>query len=97
MANIRLFVKFFDFFFASVWGLTIMDLLKISGENPLESIDGWIKTLMAICGLIYFIFKIISYIFIEIPHKNKIQKLELQLKEEELEKITRENDKQDRE
>lgn len=86
MANIRLFVKFFDFIFVSVWGLTIMDLLKITAENPYSNIDAWIKTLMALGGLIYLAFSF--------PHKIRMQKLERKLKEEELEKITRENDKQ---
>lgn len=84
MANLKLLIKFFDFIFISVWGLTIMDLLKIASDSPYDSIDNWIKTLMALGGLLYLVFSI--------PHKIRMQKLERQMKEEELEKIKKEND-----
>ena len=85
MANLKLFVKFFDFIFISVWGLTVVDVLKIAVETPYSSIDNWIKTLMAIGGLIYLVFSI--------PHKIKMQKLERKMKEEEIEKLEHENEK----
>jgi hypothetical protein len=85
MANIKLFLKFFDFIFISIWGLTVIDLLKIATETPYASIDNWIKTLMALGGLVYLIFSI--------PHKIKMQKLERKMKEEQIEKLERENEK----
>ena len=73
MADLKFLIRFFDFIFISVWGLTIMDLLKLATEGPYAYIDNWIKTVMAIGGLIYLVFSI--------PHKIKMQKLERQMKE----------------
>jgi len=85
MTNLKVFIKFFDFIFISVWGLTVVDLLKIAVNNPYSSIDNWVKTLMAIGGLIYLVFSI--------PHKIKMQTLERKMKEEEIEKLEHENKK----
>lgn len=85
MASLRLFFKFMDVLFISVWGLTIMDLLKISNVTMYSSIDNWIKTLMAVLGLIYLV--------ISIPHKIKMQRLDREKKQEEIEKLKIENEK----
>lgn len=85
MASLRLFFKFMDVLFISVWGLTIMDLLKISNVTAYSSIDNWIKTLMAVLGLIYLV--------ISIPHKIKMQRLDREKKQEEIEKLKIENEK----
>lgn len=86
MANMKLIFKIFDIFFVSIWGLTIMDLIKITTKSEaLLNIDTTIKTIMAIVGLIYFL--------IQIPHKIKMQKLDREFKEKEIEKIKRENEK----
>lgn len=74
-----------DLLFISVWGLTIVDLLKISNIEVYSDIDTWIKTLMAVLGLIYLL--------ISIPHKLKMQRLDRKLKEEQIEKLEMENDK----
>lgn len=82
----KLIFKIFDIFFVSIWGLTIMDLIKITTKSEaLLNIDTTIKTIMAIVGLIYFL--------IQIPHKIKMQKLDREFKEKEIEKIKRENEK----
>lgn len=86
MANMKLFYRIFDIFFVSIWGLTIVDLIKITTKSEtLLNIDNTIKTIMAIVGALYFL--------IQIPHKIKMQKLERELKEEQIEKIKRENEK----
>jgi len=82
MTKIKSFFNFLDTVFFSVWGLTIIDLIPIIG---ISSVDNLIKTLMAAVGFVYFA--------LSIPHKRKIQKLERKLKEQELEKLTKENDK----
>lgn len=88
MANVKLLAKMLDIAFMSVWGLTVFDLVKaVSGSEVLLSIDGVIKTLMAGAGLVYFL--------IQIPHKMKMQRLDGEIKVEELEKIKRENDKKE--
>lgn len=85
MASLRLFFKFMDVLFISVWGLTIMDLFQVSNIAAYSSIDNWIKTLMAVLGLIYLV--------ISIPHKIKMQRLDRRKKQEEIEKLEIENEK----
>ncbi len=84
MATIKFLWNILDGFFLSIWGLTIIDVLKLA-EGGYSSIDNWIKTLMALAGLIYFI--------ITIPHKIKIQRLDRKLKKEQIEKLEIENKK----
>jgi len=70
----------------SVWGITIIDLLAVlvGSEGGLVSgVDNSIKLVMAIAGAIYFIAKGL----IELPHKYKMQKLDLEKKKRELEKL----------
>lgn len=89
MATIKILLNMLDIFFLSIWGLTIIDLLKIADGGDFSNLDSWIKTLMAVVGLLYFI--------ISIPHKIKMQRLDRKLKEEEIEKIENENEKTNRE
>lgn len=83
MAAIRLLFNILDVLFLSIWGLTIIDLLKLADGNYYVDLDDWIKTLMALAGLIYFL--------ITIPHKIKMQRLDRKLKEEQIEKLEQEN------
>lgn len=85
MATIKLLWNILDIFFFSIWGLTIIDVLRIADGGTYSGIDNWIKTLMALAGLIYFL--------ITIPHKIKMQRLDRKLKEEQIEKLEIENDK----
>jgi len=84
MATIRLLWNILDIFFLSIWGLTIIDVLKIADGNSYTNLDSWIKTLMALAGLIYFL--------ITIPHKIKMQRLDRKMREEEIEKLEIENE-----
>ena len=84
MATIKFLWNIFDGIALSIWGLTIIDVLKIV-DGGYASIDNWIKTLMALAGLIYFL--------ITIPHKIKIQRLDRKLKKEQIEKLEIENKK----
>jgi hypothetical protein len=85
MANMKLIFKIFDVFFMSIWGLTVVDLIKVTSQTEiLLNIDTKIKTIMALVGLIYFL--------IQIPHKLKTQKQDRILKEEQIKKIKRENE-----
>ena len=83
MATIRLLWNILDIFFLSVWGLTIIDILKLADGNSYADLDDWIKTLMALAGLIYFL--------ITIPHRIKMQKLDRKLKKKQIEKLEIEN------
>ncbi len=63
-----------------------MDVLKLMNVGAYSDIDNIIKTLMALIGFVYFA--------LSIPHKLKMQKLERKMKEEEIEKLERENDRE---
>ena len=81
---VKLFVNVVDFVSLGFWGVTIFDLLFLN-IDLLSSIDGVSKTLMAVLGAVYFGYSI--------PHKLKMQELEREFKKEELEKLRRQNDK----
>ena len=85
MTTIKLLWNILDIFFLSIWGLTIIDVLKLADGNSYANLDDWIKTLMALVGLIYFL--------ITIPHKIKMQNLERKHKKEQIEKLEIENEK----
>lgn len=83
MAKIKILIKFLDYFFGSVLGLTIIELLPMLNLNIFDTVDGALKGFLALAGLLYFL--------ISIPHKFKMQKLERQMKEEELNRIKKQN------
>jgi len=76
-----LLVNIFDTVFGSLWGLALIDMFSLS---VFTSIDNWIKVSMAFAGLVYFL--------ISIPYKIKNNNLDIEIKEEELEKIRAENE-----
>ena len=86
MPRVKMLYNFLDAIFGSVWALMIVDIIQTSNE-VLHSVDGWFKVLMSFVGLIYFVMMI--------PHKIKMQSLDRAIKKQELEKITKENDKKD--
>ncbi len=61
-----------------------MDLVPLIQNSVFSDIDNWIKTLMALAGLIYFL--------ITIPYKLKNLPLERRMKEQQLKKLERENE-----
>jgi hypothetical protein len=77
-------LQLFDTFLAAIWGLTIVDLFLFVDLSKYDVDDG-IKTLLAIAGLIYLV-------GVKIPHEYQNNKLNRQIKKEELEKIEMEND-----
>lgn len=85
MASLKLFYGFMDVLFFSIWGLTIMDVLKLMNVGAYSDIDNIIKTSMALVGFVYFA--------LSIPHKLKMQRLERKLKEQQIEKLEMENKK----
>lgn len=86
MTKLKALYNLLDTVFLGIWGLTIMDLLPLFQVDLFSTLDNTIKSLMALVGFIYFI--------VTIPHKLKMQRLERKIKEEELEKLTKENDKE---
>lgn len=85
MAELKIFFKIVNWMFVSMWGLTVIDLINAANVNFYSSIDNWIKTLMAIAGLIYFL--------VSIPHKLKKQKLDREKLQKEIDKLENENKK----
>lgn len=75
--------NFFNALALSVWGITIIDLLTVvvgSEVSLVSGVDSGVKITMAIAGAIYFIVKGA----IELPHKYRMQKLDLEKKKREL-------------
>ncbi len=87
MKFIKLLYNAMDFVSLGIWGITIFDLLFLN-IDLLDSIDSLSKSLMAVLGAIYF--------GVSIPHKLKMQRLDRGIKEEELEKIKRKNDQEEK-
>lgn len=86
MGSIKFVYSLINGLFGAIWGLTVIDLFAIlfSGQDsPVYWLDTGVKLIMAVAGAIYFIAKGI----IELPHKNKMQKLDLERKKLEVEKM----------
>lgn len=85
--------------FVLVWGFTIievMPLVTIANIKNLEmfnGIDNIVKTIMAVAGLVYFVYRFWEHAFVTTPHKKKMNKLEQELKTQQIEKLARENGK----
>lgn len=85
MADLRFVIKIFDFMFVSIWGLTLVDIASLVTKNEsILNIDDSLKTFMAVVGAIYFI--------VQIPHRIRTQRIEREIKKQELEKLKKENE-----
>ena len=92
MHLIKLSYKTIEGIFAGFWGLTIIDLLPLFSTDFLGSVDGVIKTLMALTGLFYFVLK---GWHIHQMHKleRDAKKIDNNKKREELESMEIDNEK----
>lgn len=62
MQQIRDFLNFLDFTFATIWGYTLLDILPhLSTTYVFSSLDNVIKSLFALVGLIYAIVRCYFY------------------------------------
>lgn len=62
MQQIRDFLNFLDFTFATLWGYTLIDILPhLSTTYIFSSLDNIIKSLFALVGLIYAIVRCYFY------------------------------------
>ncbi|MEA1848935.1 hypothetical protein U9K52_08435 [Chryseobacterium sp. MHB01] len=87
MQAIKSFINLMDYVVATFWGLTVYDIVGVLfAGNSIANLDGIIKILFAIVGLFYSCVRLYDF-----WHKSKIER---KIKSEELEKITRENDKE---
>lgn len=73
-----------NIFGATVGASWINLIAQVSQDSFIIFIENWVQTLFSVIGIIYFLS---SW-----PHKRKMQKLDREIKYEELEKIKREND-----
>lgn len=92
MVRLKSLYNIVDTFFFSMWGLTLIDLVAVANHNLFSDIDSKIKTVMAIVGAVYFLIKIYHNYF-SWREERKQQKIDTEIKKEELEKITKSNDK----
>jgi hypothetical protein len=80
-------VKWFAF---AIWGVTVIDVvpwISSEGFTALEIFDNLNNTvtfLTAFFGLVFFLAKAIVFLFVELPHKKKRQKLERDIMSEDL-------------
>lgn len=91
MTKLKSLLSFLENISLSIWGLTILDIIPLIDFNIFSSIDNTIKTSMALFGAIYFAISLPFKVF-DLLHKKKLQKLDMEIKKEELEKIQNEND-----
>lgn len=82
--TIVIFYKIADLFFKGIIGYTILDgLLFITNMPGLELMSKWLQSVFAFLGIVYFL---ASW-----PHKKKMQRLEQEKIQEEIEKLKNEN------
>ncbi len=63
MNEIKDIFTYLDYVAATFWGITLYDIIPQIGTGQLiDSIDGWIKTLFAVVGLIYACARLTTYI-----------------------------------
>ena len=86
MQIVKNLVYFLDYTFAILWGFTVYDLvIAINVGGVFSTIDNIIKLAFAFIGLVYT--------GARLHHYYHSSKLDRQIKKEELERITKENDK----
>jgi high-affinity Fe2+/Pb2+ permease len=86
MHHFKEIIHFLDYTFAILWGFTVYDLvIAINVGGVFSTIDNIIKLAFAFIGLVYT--------GVRLHHYYHSSKLDRQIKKEELERITKENDK----
>lgn len=83
MFNIRLFLSYLEKFSLAMWGLNLMDLMSISNIGFFKDIDENLKTLFGIVGFAYLLIQL-PFKVMELISKHKFNKLENELKEQDL-------------
>ncbi len=70
MGSLKAIINFFDIFFITIWGFTVIDIMPLlvvkGGYDIFNSVDSSIKVASAFVGLIYFSCRIYFYV-----HKSK--------------------------
>lgn len=91
MTKIKSLLNFVEYYFLSIWGLTILDIMPLVNLDIFDNIDDTIKTAMALFGAIFFLAQL-PFKIMELVDKKKLRQIEIEHKAEELERLRREND-----
>lgn len=83
MFNLKLFLSYLEKFSLAIWGLNLMDILTISNIDFFNNIDGKLKTLFGVVGFTYLLIQL-PFKVMELISKHKFNKLENELKEQDL-------------
>lgn len=67
----------------AIWGVNIMDLMALTDINFFEGLDANLQTAFAIVGFLYLLIQL-PFKIIELNQKRKSNKLENEIKEEDL-------------
>jgi len=63
MNEIKEFFNYLDYVVATFWGITVYDILpQIGTAQLIGSVDGIIKTLFALVGLVYACARLVTYV-----------------------------------
>ena len=91
MQQIRDFLNFLDFTFATIWGYTLIEIVpNFSSAYVFSSVDNIIKSLFALVGLIYASFRCFFY-YKKCIRENAKAMLEEQRLMQELENMKAQN------
>ena len=83
METLRGALGYLEKFSLGIWGLNLMDLLAISDIDFFKNIDENLKTYFGIVGFAYLLIQL-PFKVLELISKRKFNKLENEMKEEDL-------------
>ena len=83
MGTMRLIWGYLEKFSLAMWGLNVMDILTIADIDFFKDIDENLKTYFGIVGFAYLLIQL-PFKVIELISKQKFNKLENEMKEEDL-------------
>ena len=83
MANVRVIWVYMENFVLGVFGLTAIDMMAIIDTDFLKSLDGNIKNIFLILGIVYYLLRL-PFKFYELRSKKRADKLANDMKEWEL-------------
>ena len=83
MGTIKVMLGYLEKFSLAMWGLNIMDILTISDIDFFKDIDENLKTYFGVVGFVYLLIQL-PFKVLELISKRKFNKLENEMKEEDL-------------
>ena len=83
MGTMRLIWGYLEKFSLAMWGLNVMDILTIADIDFFKDIDANLKTYFGVVGFAYLLIQL-PFKVLELISKQKFNKLENEMKEEDL-------------